>query len=356
MHPPVSQDRLSSIVHDTVEAAARRHVGLAVGAFCGAATSVHTSGTGGSGRGALPVDTLFQIGSVTKVFTALALADAVVAGELDLTTPLTALLPEAAAHRHTRMITLEHLASHTSGLSRLPKGLRRRALRHPSDPYRDFASEDLVAALAAARPRRAPGRRVRYSNFGMALLGAALCRHSGMPYERLVEARVTAPLGLTDTVIVPSAAQAARLAVGHSRRRAEVPDWDLGGMPGAGALRSTVSDQLALLRAHLDPSTSPMPAALALVQQPHARANRFVQVALGWHLSPVRGTSSTALWHNGGTGGSSSYVALLRDARIGVVVLSNMARPVDPLGARLLRRIAEAGPAAYGLPEPPTAS
>ena len=153
-----------------------------------------------SRRSADPVgaDTIFPIGSITKVFTTLVLADAASNGVVSLDTPLAAILPETPPVG-PYPITLRHLASHTSGLPRLPKGLRHQALRNRADPYRNFSTADLLAALEAARPHPVPGRRVRYSNFGMALLGEALSRQSGIPYHRLVLERVAGPLGLMVT-------------------------------------------------------------------------------------------------------------------------------------------------------------
>ena len=283
---------------------------------------------------------MFQIGSVTKVFTALALADAVVSGDVTLDTTVATLLPGTPTSRWKAQITLGQLASHTSGLPRLPPGLRRQALRSPDDPYRNFSTSHLLGALEASRPRPAPGGRVRYSNFGMALLGEALSRRSNLPYGELIADRVAGPLGLVDTGIALVADQEHRAATSHSRRGRPVPDWDLGGMPGAGALRSTVRDLLTLLRAHLDPGSTPIPEALALVQQPRAKANRWLQIGLAWHLSPLRGTGATIVWHNGATAGSHSFLALLPAARAGVVVLSNTGRPVEALGHRVLQRLA----------------
>lgn len=302
-------------------------------------TAIHAAGVVEE-RGGLPAgDTLFQIGSVTKVFTALALAESVARHELTLDTPLGSFLAEAPASPRGMQIALGHLASHTSGLPRLPKGFRGQAVRHRLDPYRNFSTGDLVAALAAARPRSEPGTKVRYSNFGAALLGEALCRRTGLSFEQLIAERVTGPLHLSDSVVHPDPDQRERQAVGHSRRRRPVPDWDLGAMPGAGALYSTVHDLLALLRAHLEPQTTAIPEALRLVQQPRATLNRWLRVGLGWHLSPLRGTEHAVLWHNGGTGGFFSYVALLPAARAGVVVLSNTARPVDGVGLRVLQQL-----------------
>jgi serine-type D-Ala-D-Ala carboxypeptidase/endopeptidase len=331
-------DVLREAVHAATHPAARRRIGLVAGAFVGSQTVVHTTG---------PVngDGLFQIGSVTKVFTALALADVVARGELTLDTPLTAVLPRTPVPRTGAPITLGQLATHTSGLPRLPPGLLFRALGHRADPYRDVTTDFLLGAFAASRVRSQPGTRIRYSNFGAALLGEALGRHTDRPYGQLVAERLTGSLAMPDTAVDLRPDQAARKAAGHSRRGREVPDWHLGAMAGAGALYSTVPDLLTLLRAHLRPDGTALPDALRLVQQPQVRRNRWLQVGLGWFLSPLRSSGHTALWHNGGTGGFASYVALLPTAQAGVVVLADTARSVDRLGGRLLSSLAgSAGP------------
>jgi D-alanyl-D-alanine-carboxypeptidase/D-alanyl-D-alanine-endopeptidase len=322
-------DALTEAVLAATRPAARRGIGLAVGVFVGSDTVVQATGPVGD-------DSVFQIGSVTKVFTALALADSVTRGELTLDDPLATLLPGTPASASGARMTLGHLATHTSGLPRLPPGLLRRALRHRSDPYREVTTDYLTQALAATRVRAESGTKIRYSNFGAALLGEALSRHTSQPYAQLVAERITGPLAMPDTAVELSPEQMTRKATGHSRRGRAVPDWHLGAMPGAGALYSTVPDLLTLLRAHLQPDRTALPDALRLVQQPRVRRNRWLQVGLGWFLSPVRSSGLTALWHNGGTGGFASYVALLPAAEAGVVVLADTARSVDRLGVRLL--------------------
>jgi D-alanyl-D-alanine-carboxypeptidase/D-alanyl-D-alanine-endopeptidase len=106
-------------------------------------------------------------------------------------------------------------------------------LRNRLDPYQEFGTEDLPAALAVSKLRTAPGRKVRYSNFGACLLREALSRNAGLPYDRLIAERITGPLGMSETVVRLRPDQLERRAVGHNGRRQHVPDWDPGGMPGA---------------------------------------------------------------------------------------------------------------------------
>lgn len=321
-------------VRDAAQKEARRHDGLVVAAVGGGRSAVS-----GAGRGAGTVpdgSTLFQVGSVTKVVTTLALAAAVTRGELSLDTPVDDLLPVLPTPAPRPPITLAQLASHSSGLPRLPPGVLLRGLRQRSDPYRGFGPEDLLAAYARARSGARPGRRVAYSNFGVAVLGAALARHAGTSWEQLVADEVTGPLGLRDTVAAVRPDQQDRRAAGHSRRGRPVPDWDLAAVAPAGGLWSSADDVLAFVRAHLDPGDGPLSGALRLVQQPQARAGRWLQVCSGWMLTPLRGSDHPVWWHNGGTGGFASFVGFQPDLGTGVVVLSSTARSVDRAGMSLL--------------------
>jgi serine-type D-Ala-D-Ala carboxypeptidase/endopeptidase len=318
---------------DEVARRARRHVGVAVGIVDGGHTKVAGFGTIGPSGGLPDEATSFQIGSVTKVVTALLLADAVGRGEAAFEQPLTAAFPSAASHRSGRPICLGDLATHTSGLPRLPPGLARQALRERDDPYAGFTLEHLEQALARP-PKRPPGGRPRYSNYGAGVLGEALTRLTTLPYEQLVHDRIVVPLGLRDTRIEVDGREVS-VAVGHTRRGRVTPDWHLPALAGAGALRSSVRDLLVLLRAHLDPPTTPLEPAILLVLQPRARISRALAVGLGWHLLE-RKNGVRWWWHNGGTGGFRSFIGFDPAARRAAAVLANDPRSVDRIGQRLL--------------------
>lgn len=336
----VDPDDLAGAV-DSVVAGYRPRPGLVVGATAGSTTAVRGEGVSAAGGPRPDAGTLFQIGSVTKTFTALALAVAVESGDLELATPARRVVPGVPDSRSGAWITLGHLASHLSGLPRLPPGLRRTALRDRADPYRAFGRAELEAALARTRLRAEPGARYRYSNYGAGLLGEALCRAGDETFDEVIGRRVTGPLQLRDTVAVVRPDQQARRATGHSYRGRPVPDWDMGALAGAGALWSTTDDLLRYLRAHLRPEPTPLTEALHLVCRPRFTASRRLRIGLGWHASPLGPGRSWALWHNGGTGGFRSFVAFLPDADVSVVVLANSVRSVDGLGTALLRRVGE---------------
>jgi serine-type D-Ala-D-Ala carboxypeptidase/endopeptidase len=330
-----------TVLSFNVDDVARKHVGIVAGALTSTGQSLFYATGHTRTDGAEPTEqTMFQVGSVTKVFTALALADAVVKQEVSLDTPLSCYLPEARSSRMGLQITLGQLASHASGLPRLPPGfLRRHALRNPLDPYRGFSTEELLAGLAKTRFLHEPGTKYHYSNFGTALLGEALCRHDESTYEQVIARRVSGPLGLSSTTTEPDTNQLSRLAVGHSRHRVPVPCWAMDAMAGAGALYSTARDLLVFLGAHLEPDATPMAEALRLVQESRVRAGRM-QVGLGWHRA-IHQWPKVVLWHNGGTGGYRCYIAFVQEGGLGVVVLTNTARSVDRVGIRLLERLSQ---------------
>jgi serine-type D-Ala-D-Ala carboxypeptidase/endopeptidase len=326
------------LIDDLADRAMRsgRRAGLVVGYLAGGQERVAGYGHAGVGEPDTPgAGTLFEIGSISKVFTGLLLADLDADGVVGLDDPLARylLVPEGCE------MTLGDLSSHVAGLGRNPRGTLRGWLRDRRNPFASLSVTDVHEGLARTRPRRRPGERVRYSNLGAGLLGQALERAAGQPYERLVTERICLPLGMPDTVVVPSTEQAARLAVGHTSRGRPVPPFQIPALPGAGALRSTAGDMLRFLAANLDPASTPLAAPLERIQQPRHRKGRGMQVGLGWMLARSPEPTSPLLWHNGGTSGFRSFAAVARDRGIAVVVLSNTARMVDGLGLRLVREL-----------------
>ena len=266
-----------------------------------------------SGSQPLGPHVMLEIGSVTKVFTALLLADMAERSEVELDDPIARHLPTAVAQAcpAAARITLRQLATHTSGLPRLPRGLLAMALRHPSDPYAGYSAEHLYRALRWVR-NQAPAP-YRYSNFGFGLLGQLLSLVVGRPYGELLAERVTGPLGLTETSIDVPDGHAA--ATGHRGGR-PAARWHLGAMAGAGALNSTTADLARFLSANLHPGPTPVRAAIETAQRPHPGTAGHQQTGLGWHISAPAGRPLR--WHNGGTGGFSAMLALDRPAGYGV--------------------------------------
>ncbi|MCG8919777.1 beta-lactamase family protein [Actinokineospora sp. PR83] len=257
--------------------------------------------------------TRFELGSLTKTFTGLLLADMATRGEVDPADPVQLHLPPGAAPDLGREVTLERLATHTSGLPRLPPGLRRAALPHwRTNPYRDFDADDFAAALRRVRP--GPPGRYRYSNLGGALLGRALANAGGLPYEELLAERVLRPLNLHDTDFSTS-----EQVTGHLRGRPR-PPWEIPGMLAAGGLRSSASDMLGYLTAHLPPLTSPLGRACAEVTRSPVPVGDH-EVCLVWNLR--RRADRELLFHSGGTRGCTTFAAFSPSTATAFVALVN---------------------------------
>jgi CubicO group peptidase (beta-lactamase class C family) len=282
-------------------------------------------------------DTIFEIGSVTKVFTSLLLADMVQRGEVTLADPVAKYLPAEVKvpERGGRVITLVDLSTHTSGLPRLPSNLHP---KDPANPYADYSVEQLYQFLSSYQLTRDIGSQFEYSNLGGGLLGQALAHRAGMDYEGLVRSRITVPLGMNSTGITLSPDMKARLAVGHNGQLATVSNWDLPTLAGAGALRSSANDMLTFLAANLGYVKSPLAPAMAAmlsVRRPTG-APGGGEIGLAWLIT--KPSDDEIVWHNGGTGGYRSFVGYDPKTRVGVVVLSNTftASGVDDIGMHLL--------------------
>lgn len=278
-----------------------------------------------------PVDgsTRFEIASVTKAFTGLLLADLAVRGRVALDDSLATLLPDTLSvpGYEGRPIRLRHLATHTSGLPRLPDNFHP---SDPADPYRDYGQRELYAYLDAATLPRAPGARYAYSNLAVGLLGHGLGRREGQTYAELLQTRVLDPLGLSDTYVADADSADGRLALGYDGSEA-VPHWIFDALAGAGAMRSTASDLMAFLEDQLDPDGTPLPEAIRLSRDVHHRADGDLEMGLGWHVDPTIG--SGLAWHNGATAGFRSFLAFEPEAGVGVVILCNQAVALEDFDA-----------------------
>ena len=289
--------------------------------------------------------TLFEIGSVTKTFTSLALARLATRGIVALDEPVSQLLPPdiAVPQRGGEVIRLRHLACHTSGLPRLPSGLLAEGLFR-SAPYAGCTGELLLDGLRRTRLRSEPGSRFYYSNLGAGLLGLAMARRAGTDYETLIQTEVCHPLGINDTHVLLDPDRTRRLATGHSRTGRPVPRWHLNALAGAGGLHSTVPDLLTLARAQIGPAPDDLADAIHLTRTTTHRLNARAAAHPGWLSATLPRSEHKVLFHSGGTGGYRSLVAVAPEQGAAVVILSATARSVDRPGLHLLKLLVESGP------------
>jgi serine-type D-Ala-D-Ala carboxypeptidase/endopeptidase len=279
-------------------------------------------------------DTLFEIGSATKVFTCIVLEDMAGRGEVSSDDPIKKFLPASVKtpSRNGREITLLDLATHRSGLPRIPDNMSpMHLLVHLHNPYADYSADKLYDFLSHYTLPRDPGAEYEYSNLGVGLLGHLLSLKAGTNYEALVVNRICRPLQMTNTVITLSPELKSRFATGHSASGKPVSNWDFQALAGCGALRSTVNDLLKFLAANMALTPSPLAETFTRAHAPRRDADRGLKVALGWHINPDGG-----VWHNGGTGGYHSFIGFNPRTHRGIVVLANSANSIDALALSLL--------------------
>ena len=270
--------------------------------------------------------TLFEIGSITKVFTSILLARLVLGGLIGLDTPIRRIAPELSTAPD--WITPRTLATHTSGLPRLPVPLWKLPFMSAENPYAAISGRDLADWLERNRPARPPKPgRVRYSNLGVGMLGHALGVATGLGYAEALRQHVLKPLGLDDTVIELSPEHRRRLATPHRKPGRPTPPWDFDALAGAGALRSTARDLVTFGRAVILASrgAGPLAEALAMTLElqvplpPESTAGQ----CLGWvKLQPDAG-QPPVYFHDGGTLGSSSAFYVAPEPGLVMAVLAN---------------------------------
>lgn len=289
-------------------------------------------GFGAMDDGSAPdADTVYEIGSISKVLTGLTLAALVSDGTVAITDTLGSLVESTTsdysggnrASPAIALITLQHLVTHTSGLPRLPQSLSDDELAG-EDPYAAYDSARLWQDLRTAQLENAPGLAHLYSNYGAGVLGQTLAQTTGQDYAALVAERILKPLTLSDTVVELTDAQRDRLAPGHVLgSNASAPNWTLNALAPAGGFKSTARDLTDLIAANLTAATGSRPIDRALLES-HAvlYSSWDVTMAYGWFVQDQL-WGQRVLWHNGGTGGYTSYIAIDFEHQAGIVLLSN---------------------------------
>lgn len=313
----------------------REHVGPVVGKVPGVVVAVladgeeHVVALGDLTGRPEPRHDCWEIASITKGFTGMLLAEMSLRGEVRLDDPIGAHLPDDVAARlppRGRQPTLEDLATHRGGFSSIPPALLRRA--RGDDPYAQL-DEAMVFDVLGRRTRRSRLDRLRYSNFGMGLLGHILGHVAGQPYDEILRSRILEPLDLHRTG-VGTCGDGSEVVPGV-RKGEPTPAWTFGALAACGALRSTPADLLAFARITLDPPSGAVGDAMQLAMTPRRKGSApDMRIGLGWMTRTF--AHGDVVWHNGGTYGASSFLAVDRTRRTAVVALGNT-------GPRLLPRL-----------------
>ncbi len=279
--------------------------------------------------GAAKVDSVYEIGSVTKTFTGLLLAQLVTQKKARLDEPVRALLPPGtvSAPASGAEISLLDLSAQRSGLPRMPDNF---APADPDNPYADYDAARLYAFLGKHGVGRPDHPEPLYSNLGVGLLGQALANRAHTAYPALVQQEILGPLGMRETSVALTPSMRERFLPGHDAQHKPAHAWDIGALGGAGGLRSTAADMLVYLEAQLHPDHLPasarstaagrtLSAAITLSHELRGDLGPGNRIALNWLYAEKR----KAFWHNGGTGGFASFVSFLPEEDCAIVVLSN---------------------------------
>ncbi len=297
----------------------------------GGTSSFEGTGTFGPNSEHPPEDMIFEIGSITKVFTSILLAVLIEEGKIDLDCPIKEISP--SLNDVPSSITFKSLATHTSGLPRIHVPIWKAVMSSmPEDPYAAFTKDDLIKWLRDWKGKATPKRpRHSYSNLGFGLLGEALAISEGKPYLELLHEKVINPFGLVDTTSDLTTSQQARFMQPFSVQGKPVVPWTFQAIAGAGCLRSTARDlgrfMAMVLKALADPETS-LDRAICRSVEPLLGLGPFgktepVAQCLGWLSIKQDPKAPRMLFHNGGTAGSTSALYLCPEANSGALILSN---------------------------------
>lgn len=296
-----------------------------------------------------PVDetTLFEIGSLSKIFTSLLLAQMVLDGTMELDSAVADYLPEGTdvPDFEGTPVTLFDLATHSAGLPPIPPEL---AFADPANPYPAYTQDMLLDTVGKLPLAGEPGTHYSYSNTGYALLGVAIAHAANRSYEELVTERILEPLGMEDTLLVVSGDKIARFASGHDAAGEPVPHWDFDVFAAAGGWRSSAADMARFIAAASGQAETPLAPAFALMlERTRPAGSPGMSIGLGWMIREREGGST--VWHNGLTGGFNSFAGFDRQSGRAAVVLANQltATGIEDIGFHLI------DPAVPLVPQPP---
>jgi serine-type D-Ala-D-Ala carboxypeptidase/endopeptidase len=300
----------------------------------GSARFIHAGDSGHTASPAITADTLFEIGSITKGFAGVLLAQMVARGEVSLNDTVRMHAPADVTFPPNSVgdITLQQLATHTSGLPRVPISVAffKAMFSDPTNPYARYSRADFWTYLTARKHDATKQYENAYSNLGVGLLGELLANRAKLSFAELVRRDITVPLAMNDTHIDIATADRPRFAIGHDQKLTPTAYWDLPAMQAAGALRSSARDMATFITALAKGS---LPGAKAAIT-PLANITERTKIGLCWMIQTARGDE--IVWHNGGTGGFRSFAGVSLKSGRAVVVLTNSSISADDIGMHLI--------------------
>lgn len=265
-------------------------------------------------------ESLYEIGSITKGITGIGLAQLVLDGQVSLDDKLIDLLDFEGNVDHFQEITLEDLATHTSGLPRIPNLGVVYAIRHRNDPYVAFDETKLQSVMPKTKLFK-PGN-ANYSNLGFGLLGMAIADVQEQDYATFTEQNVLTPLGMNSSLVGNTFPDDVKVAPVYKKNCKASNLWTIQNtVAGAGAVKANLNDMTVLLQALLQPEQNSLSEAIQMSTGPRQKFDDETEIGFGW-LTTTK-DDNQVLWHNGGTGSSTSFIGINKAKNRAVVLLFN---------------------------------
>ncbi|MDC9722046.1 MAG: serine hydrolase [Urechidicola sp.] len=276
-------------------------------------------------------NSIFEIGSISKTFTGIIVADEVIKGKMKLSDPISDYLSEytKVPTRNDTSITIKDVATHSSSLPRMPDNF---APENPNNPYADYTIEMAYEFISSVELTRDIGERYEYSNLGLGMLGHILELQYDKDYETIMVERIANPLGMDNTRIVFTPNMKKHLAKGHNNG-VEVENWDLPTLAGAGAIRSSSVNMVKYLQANMGVHKTPLYKAMQLSHKTaYENEDQKFKIGLAWHYA----NDGEIIQHGGATGGYRAFAGFIAGTEKGVVVLTNSTEGITGIGMKLL--------------------
>jgi len=332
---------INNLVDDYM--AAEGNVGLIIGIITDTAEAIIPYGSIKKDTLIRPIaQTLYEIGSLTKLFTALTILEMDKAGKLSLKDPLSKFLPDSivSVNSHLNNLTIDQLLVHTSGLPKRPYNLNL-VMKDKENPYAEYSLEDMMEYLSIYRPNLSKDAPTyKYSNLAFGILGYVMTQVEGKNVDECIRAYCTSELDMTSSRIELSERDRTLLAEGHMFNGTPTGNWTYNSMEASSGMYSNISDLMAFMNYQLESEKCELSESIALSHLPQAKTNlKRISIGYGWHVIDRGRKYETVYTHNGGTSGYRSYIAFIKETHTAVVVLSNSANRVDDIGIQVLELI-----------------
>jgi len=308
--------------------------GISIGVISGDSTSIFFYGSENKMTEQLPdLETIYEIGSITKTFTGILLAHAINDGKIKAEDDIRKYLPGAYPNLQFEGMPIKviDLSNHTSGLPRVPEDLEKQPRFNAGNPYKNYNKEMLYRYLRGLTLSKKPGTSMEYSNLGVSILGLIIETVYKESLDNLYSRFITNAAQMSHTKCVLAPNEQAKMATGYDDDGKEAGYWDLEAFNACGGLKSNMADMLKYLQVNMQETTSDIRLSHVQTYGDHVPA-----VGLNWMLSSIDGKNLT--WHNGGTAGFRSFCGFVRETNTGVVILSNAALDPDYIALAILRK------------------